>query len=67
MPWLKKVDRLIILASGFKDKVGEDALKEQLESMADTYKIITGEVAPQLFRGEWSGIGAPEEGVMSRG
>jgi hypothetical protein len=56
MPYLKKVDRLLALASGFKDAVGESCLKEQLECIAEMYKLVTGVVAPQVFKGEWSVI-----------
>ena len=54
LPWLRKVDRLIVLASGFNDRMGEATLKAQLEHMADMYKIVTGELAPHLVKGEQS-------------
>lgn len=54
LPWLRKVDRLIVLASGFNDRMGEATLKGQLEHMADMYKIVTGELAPHLVKGEKS-------------
>jgi hypothetical protein len=52
LPWLKKVDKLIVLAAAFNDRMGEATLKAQLENIGDMYKIVTGEVAPHLVKGE---------------
>jgi hypothetical protein len=61
LPWLKKVDRLIVLASGFNDRMGEATLKKQLEHMGEMYKVVTGELAPHLVKGE------PSEGRRRHG
>ncbi|KAH9046210.1 P-loop containing nucleoside triphosphate hydrolase protein [Lactarius hengduanensis] len=50
-PWFKKVDRLLMLASGFRDDVGEKALMKQLENVGEVYKALTGEVAPDQLKG----------------
>ncbi len=50
-PWFKKVDRLIVLASGFGDEVAESALKEQMENIGEVYKTLTGELAPEMIKG----------------
>jgi hypothetical protein len=34
--------------------MGEKTLKQQLEHVADMYKIVTGEQAPHLVKGEQS-------------
>lgn len=54
LPWLRKVDNLVTLASAFNDRMGEKTLKQQLEHVADMYKIVTGEQAPHLVKGEQS-------------
>ena len=46
------VDKLILLAAGFNDRMAEKVLKEQLQSMGDMYKILTGEAAPETLEGE---------------
>jgi hypothetical protein len=52
LPWLRKIDKLIALAAGFNDKMGETDLKEQLREMSDMYRIVSGEAAPQDVKGE---------------
>ncbi|KAH9018911.1 P-loop containing nucleoside triphosphate hydrolase protein [Lactarius hengduanensis] len=50
-PWFKKVDRLVVLAAAFGDKASEDALKEQLGNIGDMYKLLTGQIAPEVVKG----------------
>ena len=52
LPFLRKVDRLMVLAAAFNDKVGSEALEKPLEDIADMYKIVTGELAPHKVKGE---------------
>jgi len=52
LPWLRKVDRLMVLAAAFNDKVGSETLEKPLEDIADMYKIVTGELAPHKVKGE---------------
>jgi hypothetical protein len=52
LPWLRKVDKLVRLAAGFRDSFSEESLRQQLDSMSEMYKVITGEVAPHLMEGE---------------
>lgn len=54
LPRLRKVDRLILLAAAFNDEVGKETLKKPLEEVADMYKIMTGELAPHMVKGERS-------------
>lgn len=61
LPWLKKIDRLIVLAAGFNDKIGESDLKQQLADMSDMYRIVSGEAAPQDVKGESSDTAAVRE------
>jgi hypothetical protein len=61
LPWLRKIDRLIVLAAGFNDKMGESDLKQQLADMSDMYRIVSGEAAPQDVKGESSDTAAVRE------
>jgi hypothetical protein len=54
LPWLRKVDRLTVLTSGFDDRMGETTLKRQFEHIWEMYKLVTGELAPHLVKGERS-------------
>lgn len=52
LPWLRKVDRLVLYAAAFNDEVGEKMLKTHLEAVGDMYKLVTGELSPHLVKGE---------------
>jgi hypothetical protein len=54
LQWFKKVDKLIALATSFGDKMAEKVMSEQLESIGEMYKMVTGEVAPDKVKGECS-------------
>jgi hypothetical protein len=52
LAWLRRVDNLVTLTSAFNDRMTEKTLKQQLEHVADMYKILTGVQAPHLVKGE---------------
>ncbi|KAH8986473.1 hypothetical protein EDB92DRAFT_1949146 [Lactarius akahatsu] len=49
-PWFEKVDRLLMLTSGFRDNVGEKVLMKQLENVSEVYRVLTGEAAPDQLK-----------------
>ena len=59
MPWLRRVDKLLVLAAAFKDTAGKNCLLEQLRVMGDMHKMLTGKADPSTIQGEWSAAGAP--------
>lgn len=52
LPWLRKVDQLIVLVSPFDKGMREATLNNHLEAVEDIYKIVTGQVSPDGVRGE---------------
>lgn len=54
MPWFKKVDELIKLASSFENAAVKAGLQEQLEKAGDMYKVLTGTLRPDQVKGEHS-------------
>jgi hypothetical protein len=60
LDWLKKIDKLIKVATSFNDRTKHEHLQKHLETMNDMYKILTGDATPQEQRGarELSGLDA---------